>query len=67
MIILARGLKDAGPNADKEKVRTAIENIKGLVGTAGIFTLSPADHNGLDLDAFAMLTVKDGKFTVLEQ
>jgi branched-chain amino acid transport system substrate-binding protein len=67
MIILARGLKDAGPNADKEKVRTAIENIKGLVGTAGIFTLSPADHNGLDLDAFAMLTVKDGKFTLLEQ
>jgi branched-chain amino acid transport system substrate-binding protein len=67
MIILARGLKDAGPNADKEKVRTAIENIKGLVGTAGIFTMSPADHNGLDLDAFAMLTVKDGKFTLLEQ
>jgi branched-chain amino acid transport system substrate-binding protein len=67
MIILARGLKDAGPNADKEKVRTAIENIKGLVGTAGIFPMSPADHNGLDLDAFAMLTVKDGKFTLLEQ
>src|SRR5512143_54908 len=42
-IILARGLKDAGPGADKEKVRTAIENIKGLVGTAGIFNFSPSD------------------------
>ena len=67
MIILARGMKDAGTNADKEKVRTAIENIKGLVGTAGIFNFSATDHNGLDLNAFEMLTVKDGKFTVLEK
>jgi len=66
MLILERGIKDAG-STDKEKVRTAIENIKGLVGTAGIFTMSPADHNGLDINAFEMLTVKDGKFTVLEK
>jgi branched-chain amino acid transport system substrate-binding protein len=66
-IILARGLRDAGAGADKEKVRTAIENIKGLVGTAGIFNFSPADHNGLDLNAFEMLTVKDGKFVVYEK
>jgi hypothetical protein len=25
------------------------------------------DHNGLDLNAFEMLTVKDGKFAVLEK
>jgi branched-chain amino acid transport system substrate-binding protein len=64
-IVFARGVKEAG--ADREKVRTAIENMKGLVGTAGIFNFSPADHNGLDLNAFEMLTVKDGKFTVLEK
>jgi branched-chain amino acid transport system substrate-binding protein len=64
-IVLEAGIKAAG--ADKEKVRTAIENLKGLVGTAGIFNFSPADHNGLDLNAFEMLTVKDGKFTVLEK
>ncbi len=39
MILLERGIKNAG-SADKEKVRTAIENIKGLVGTAGIFNMS---------------------------
>ena len=66
MLILERGIKDAGI-VDKEKVRTAIENIKGLVGTAGIFNMSPTDHNGLDLNAFEMLTVKDGKFAVLEK
>jgi branched-chain amino acid transport system substrate-binding protein len=65
MLLLERGIKDGG--ADKEKVRTAIENIKGLVGTAGVFNMSPTDHNGLDLNAFEMLTVKDGKFTVLEK
>ena len=64
-ILLERGIKDGG--ADKEKVRTAIENTKGLVGTAGVFNMSPTDHNGLDLNAFEMLTVKDGKFTVLEK
>jgi branched-chain amino acid transport system substrate-binding protein len=52
---------------DREKVRTAIENLKGFVGTAGVFTFSPSDHNGLDIDAFAMLTVKDGKFALLEK
>jgi branched-chain amino acid transport system substrate-binding protein len=66
MLLLERGIKDAG-GADKEKVRTAIENIKGLVGTAGVFTMSSSDHNGLGLDAFDMLTVKDGKFAVLEK
>ena len=65
MIILEQAIKTAG--VDKEKVRTAIENIKGLVGTAGVFNFSTTDHNGLDLNAFEMLTVKDGKFTVLEK
>ena len=65
MLILTEAIKTAGP--DKEKVRTAIENIKGLVGTAGIFNFSATDHNGLDINAFEMLTVKGGKFTVLEK
>ncbi len=66
MLILEQGIKDAG-GADKEKVRAAIEHTKGLVGTAGIFSLSPTDHNGLDANAFEMLTVKDGKFAVSEK
>jgi branched-chain amino acid transport system substrate-binding protein len=65
MLLLERGIKEGG--TDEEKVRTAIENIKGLVGTAGIFNMSPTDHNGLDLNAFEMLTVKNGKFAVLEK
>ncbi|MBF0117401.1 MAG: ABC transporter substrate-binding protein [Desulfobacterales bacterium] len=63
-IILKAAIEKAG--ADKEKVRDAIEGIKNLVGTAGIFNFSDKDHNGLDINAFEMLTVKDGKFIVLK-
>ena len=65
LMILVRSLKDGG--ADSEKVRSAIETMKGFVGTAGIFNFSPTDHNGLDISAFAMLTVKNGKFVLLEK
>ena len=58
--ILVKAIETAG--LDKEKVRTAIENTHGLVGTAGVFNFSVQDHNGLALDAFEMLTVKNGKF-----
>ena len=67
MKILEQAMKAAGPGANKEKVRSTIENMKGLVGTAGIFNFTPEDHNGLGVDAFEMLTVKDGKFAVLEK
>jgi branched-chain amino acid transport system substrate-binding protein len=63
IMILTEALKAAG-SADSEKVRDAIENMKGFVGTGGIFDFSPDDHNGLDIDSFAMLTVKDGRFAL---
>ena len=66
LLILVEGIKKAG-STDKEKVRDAIENLKGLVGTAGVFNFSSEDHNGLGLDAFEMLTVKDGKFVTYKK
>jgi len=62
LTILVAGIEQAG--TDKEKVRDAIENLKELPGTAGIFNFSPEDHNGLDINSFEMLTVKDGKFAI---
>jgi branched-chain amino acid transport system substrate-binding protein len=63
MLFVIEGVRKAGTD-DRGKVRDAIENLTGLPGTAGIFNLSPTDHNGLALDAFEMLTVKDGRFTL---
>jgi branched-chain amino acid transport system substrate-binding protein len=65
LMILTKTIEKAG--TDREKARTAIENLKGFVGTAGVFNFSSTDHNGLDADAFAMLTVRDGKFALLEK
>ncbi len=60
--ILVRGIELGG--FDAEKVRSAIESLKGLVGTAGVYQFSPADHSGLGLDSFEMVTVKNGRFVV---
>lgn len=51
-------------STDPSKVRDAVENLTGLVGTAGVFSFTPEDHTGLGLNAFEMLIVKDGKFAV---
>ena len=63
ILILTEAIKKAGV-ADSEKVRAAIEGSQGIVGTAGVFSFSSQDHNGLKIDAFEMLTVKDGKFAI---
>ncbi|MCD6256522.1 ABC transporter substrate-binding protein [Candidatus Aerophobetes bacterium] len=61
--LVIKALRKAGP--DRKAIRDYIENVKGFVGTGGIFNFSPQDHNGLTKEAFEMLTVKGGKFVVL--
>jgi branched-chain amino acid transport system substrate-binding protein len=66
ILVVTEALKKAGV-ADRAKVRAAIENLRGLPGTAGVFNFSATDHTGLDLSAFEMLTVKNGKFTIYKK
>lgn len=63
IMILAEAIKNAG-SSDKYKVRDAIENLTGFAGTGGVYNFSATDHNGLGIDAFEMMTVKDGKFVL---
>jgi branched-chain amino acid transport system substrate-binding protein len=65
-LILRTAIEGTG-GIDREKVRASIEGTRGLVGASGTFNFSGADHNGLDVDAFEMLTVKNGKFVPLAQ
>ncbi len=60
--LVVNALKAVGP--DPEKIREYLETAN-FVGTAGLFKFTPEDHCGLDKEAFALLTVKDGKFVVL--
>ncbi len=62
--LVINALREVGP--DRAKIRDYIENLKGFVGTGGIFNFSPQDHTGLTKDAFAILTVRNGKFALLE-
>jgi branched-chain amino acid transport system substrate-binding protein len=63
LLILTEAIKKAN-STDREKVRDAMENLKGVVGIAGVFNFSSKDHNGLDMNAYENLTVKDGKFVI---
>lgn len=66
ILILTKAIEKAN-STDKEAVRTAIENLKGVVGISGVFNFSPQDHNGLSIDSFEMMTVKKGKFALFEK
>lgn len=61
--LVNNALKAVGP--DSAKIRDFLENSKGFVGTGGVFNFSAQDHNGLDKNAFEMLTVKNGRFVLL--
>ncbi|MFL6708495.1 MAG: ABC transporter substrate-binding protein [Massilia sp.] len=58
-------IKRAG-GTDREKVRAALENTKGFVGTTGVFNMTAANHMGLDLSAFRMVEVKNGDWVQLK-
>ncbi|MGA1841093.1 MAG: ABC transporter substrate-binding protein [bacterium] len=64
MYMLINALKEVGP--DRAKIRDYIENMRGFIGTAGLFNFSPLDHNGLTSEAFEVLTVKNGKFVIAD-
>ena len=61
--LVVNAIKEVG--TDPEAIRAKIENTTGFVGTGGIFNYSEEDHCGLDVTAFEMLTVRDGKFVPL--
>ncbi|MBL0372136.1 ABC transporter substrate-binding protein [Rhizobium sp. KVB221] len=63
--ILVDALNRAG-KADPAAIRDAIESTSKLVGTTGTVTMSPEDHLGLDLTAFRMLEIRDGKWKIVE-
>ncbi len=62
--MLDQALQQAG--ADPAKIRDALEGIKNFVGVSGIFNMSPEDHNGLTPDAFVMVKIEKGQFTLTD-
>ena len=65
LMLVAGAMKKAG-STDKAKVRDALESTKGYVGVSGLYNMTPEDHCGLGVDSMVMITVKNGKFTLIE-
>lgn len=62
-------LKTATPGTPefRQALRDALENdVKGVVGTHGVYTMTPEDHNGLDHWARVLVEVKDGKWVLMD-
>jgi branched-chain amino acid transport system substrate-binding protein len=51
---------------DQAKIRDALEGIKNFPGVSGVFNMSPEDHNGLTPDAFVMVKIEKGQFTLTD-
>jgi branched-chain amino acid transport system substrate-binding protein len=65
LMLAVEAIRRAG-STDKGKVRNALEATQGYVGTGGVVTMSAADHMGLGLDAFQMLEIKGGGWSLVK-
>lgn len=65
-LMLYKDAVERAGTTDGAKVRDAIEQTDGFVGTTGIFEMSPTDHLGLDKSAFRMVEIEDGHWKLIE-
>lgn len=63
--IVADAVRRAG-GVHKARLRDEIENTAGLIGTGGVFTMSPTDHLGLDLSSFHMVEIQNGDWVLAD-
>tara|TARA_R110001583_G_scaffold162364_2_gene314558 strand:+ start:3854 stop:5008 length:1155 start_codon:yes stop_codon:yes gene_type:complete len=63
-LMIALEAIDRANSTDKDKVRDQIEATKNFIGTGGVFNMSKTDHMGLGLDAFRMLEIRNGDWTL---
>ncbi len=54
-----------GSDAFRAALRDAIEATHELVGTHGVYTMSPTDHSGMDARARVLVQVHDGAWTLV--
>ncbi len=66
LFLAVEAIKRAG-TTDKAKVRDEIEKTQGFAGTAGIFNMNPQDHMGLGLDAFKIVEIRNGDWTIVNE
>ena len=60
-------MKKAKPGTPEFRgaLRDALENVKNVVGTHAVYTMTPANHNGMDERARVLVEVKEGQWRLL--
>jgi len=56
-----------GTEAFRAALRDALEGSREVVGTQGVFTMTPQNHNGMDERARVPVVVRDGRFRLLPE
>jgi branched-chain amino acid transport system substrate-binding protein len=61
--------KKAKPGTEEFRValRDALEGIKELVGTQGVYTMTPQDHSGFDRRGRELMVLKDGAWRLIPE
>jgi branched-chain amino acid transport system substrate-binding protein len=61
-------LKKAKPGTPEFRaaLRDALENVKNVVGTHGVYNMTPTDHNGLDERARVLVHVVNGEWRLMK-
>ena len=65
---VAEAKKKAKPGTPEFRaaLRAALENVKNVVGTHGVYNMTAANHNGLDERARVLVVVQNGNWTLLK-
>lgn len=65
-IPVAEKVAKPGTPEFRSALRDALESTHELVGTQGVYNMSPEDHSGFDERGRVMITVKDGQWRLLK-
>jgi branched-chain amino acid transport system substrate-binding protein len=67
-VAVPEALKKGKPGTPQFRaaLRDALEGIKELPATHGVYTMTPTDHNGLDNRARTMIRIDDGKWMLVK-
>jgi branched-chain amino acid transport system substrate-binding protein len=65
---IPEALKKAQPGtkAFRDALRDALENVKDVAGSNGVFSMNAGDHNGMDNRARVMVRIENGKWVLLK-
>ena len=64
MAAVPQAMKRAKPGTAefRQSLRDAIESVHEVVGTHGVYSMSPTDHNGVDKRARVVVRVENGRW-----